>query len=37
LPAPAERAKLKLNSHRVYLKSGVVGLEYDVVRGRRKP
>jgi dihydrofolate reductase len=35
LPAPAARVKLKLKSHRVYEKSGIVGLEYDVVRGRR--
>lgn len=35
LPAPAERVKLKLKSHRVYAKSGIVGLEYDVIRPRR--
>jgi dihydrofolate reductase len=30
LPDPAERAKLKLTKHRVYTKTGTVGLEYDV-------
>lgn len=34
LPAPADRAKLKLKTHRVYEKSGIVGLDYDVVRRR---
>jgi dihydrofolate reductase len=33
LPSPAARARLKLTRHRVYEKSGIVGLEYDVVRG----
>ena len=32
LPSPAERARLKLKTHRVYSKSGTVGLEYDVIR-----
>ena len=32
LPSPAERAALKLISHRVYEKTGTVGLEYEVVR-----
>jgi dihydrofolate reductase len=32
LPAPADRARLKLTKQRVYKKSGIVGLEYDVVR-----
>jgi dihydrofolate reductase len=32
LPAPADRAKLKLKAHRIYQKSGIVGLDYDVVR-----
>jgi len=32
LPAPAERAKLKLAKHRVYAKTGTVALEYDVAR-----
>jgi dihydrofolate reductase len=32
LASPAARAKLKLRKHRVYEKSGIVGLEYDVVR-----
>ncbi len=31
LPSPADRAKLKLKSHRVYAKSGTIGLEYDIV------
>jgi dihydrofolate reductase len=35
LPTPAPRVKLKLKSHRVYEESGIVGLEYDVVRPRR--
>ena len=32
LPSPADRAKLALKSHRVYEKTGIVGLEYDIVR-----
>ena len=32
LPSPAARAKLSLAGHRVYGKSGIVLLEYDVVR-----
>jgi dihydrofolate reductase len=32
LPAPATLARLKLTNRRVYEKSGIVGLEYDVVR-----
>ena len=32
LPSPAERAKLRLRKQRVYEKSGIIGLEYDVVR-----
>ena len=35
LPPPANRAKLKLRKHRVYEKSGIVGLDYDVVRQRK--
>ncbi|MPZ21669.1 MAG: hypothetical protein GEV06_27835 [Luteitalea sp.] len=31
LPSPAERARLKLKKHRVYEKTGTVGLEYDIV------
>jgi dihydrofolate reductase len=31
LPSPADRARLKLVSHKVYGKTGTVGLEYDVV------
>lgn len=30
LPTPATKAKLKLTKHRVYEKSGIVGLEYDI-------
>lgn len=32
LPPPAQRAALKLKKQRLYEKSGIVGLEYDVVR-----
>ncbi|MGH9372607.1 MAG: dihydrofolate reductase family protein [Vicinamibacterales bacterium] len=32
LPPPAERARLMLRNRRVYEKSGIVGLEYEVVR-----
>jgi dihydrofolate reductase len=35
LPSPAERSKLTLTNRRVYEKSGIVGLEYDVMRDRR--
>lgn len=35
LPPPAGRARLKLKSQRVYEKTGTIGLEYEVVRGRR--
>jgi dihydrofolate reductase len=36
LPSPADRARLKLKGHRVYEKTGTVGLEYEVLaRGRR--
>jgi dihydrofolate reductase len=31
LPSPAERATLKLRKHRVYEKTGTVGLQYDIV------
>jgi dihydrofolate reductase len=31
LPTPADRARLKLTKQRVYEKSGIVGLEYDIV------
>jgi dihydrofolate reductase len=37
LPAPADRARLKLKSHRVYEKTGTVGLEYEIVRGKQRP
>ena len=32
LKPPAKRATLKLTKHKLYEKSGIVGLEYDVVR-----
>lgn len=32
LPAPAGRTRLALRNRRIYEKSGIVGLEYDVVR-----
>ncbi len=31
LPPPAERARLKLKTHRVYEMTGTVGLDYDIV------
>ena len=31
LPPPAARTKLKLRTHRLYEKTGTVGLEYDIV------
>lgn len=31
LPAPADRARLKLKKHRVYDKTGTLGLEYDIL------
>lgn len=34
LPASADRATLRLLSHKVYGKTGTVGLEYEVVRAR---
>jgi dihydrofolate reductase len=38
LPSPAERATLKLRTHRIYGKTGTVSLEYDiVVPAMRKP
>jgi dihydrofolate reductase len=36
LPSPADRATLVLRNHRVYAKTGTVGLEYDIVRGEAK-
>jgi len=38
LPSPADRAKLRLKKHRVYEKTGTVGLEYDILprSGRAK-
>src|SRR5919199_1097810 len=35
LKPPAKRATLKLTNHRLYEKSGIVSLEYDVVRSRQ--
>ena len=32
VPAPADRAILKLRKQRIYEKTGTVGLEYDIVR-----
>jgi dihydrofolate reductase len=32
LPSPARRARLRLVNQRVYAKSGIIGLEYDVAR-----
>ena len=32
LPTPASRVKLVFRSYRLYPKSGIVGLEYDVAR-----
>jgi dihydrofolate reductase len=32
LPPPAGRAILKLTAHRLYKKTGTIGLEYDIVR-----
>jgi len=31
LPSPADRARLKLKRHRVYEKTGTVGLEYEIL------
>jgi dihydrofolate reductase len=31
LPSPADRARLALKSHRVYAKTGTIGLEYTIV------
>lgn len=31
LPSPAHRSKLRLKSHRVYEKTGIVGLDYEIV------
>jgi dihydrofolate reductase len=33
LPSPAGRARLKLRTHKIYPKTGTVGLEYDIVSG----
>ncbi|MCC7181671.1 MAG: dihydrofolate reductase [Acidobacteria bacterium] len=35
LPSPADRATLRLTSHRVYEKTGTMGLEYEIVGARR--
>ena len=34
LPPPAGRTVLKLRKHRVYEKTGTIGLEYDIVRSK---
>jgi len=34
LPSPAERARLKLRSQRLYQTTGTIGLEYDIVQRR---
>jgi dihydrofolate reductase len=34
LPAPAKRVTLKLTSHKLYAKTGIMGLEYAVQYGR---
>lgn len=31
LPSPADRARLRLSSHRLYEKTGTIALEYDIV------
>lgn len=36
LPAPAKQTKLTLTSHRIYRKTGIVSLSYDVRSSRRK-
>jgi dihydrofolate reductase len=33
LPSPADRARLRLKKHRVYEKTGTIGLEYDIIPG----
>ena len=35
LPSPADRATLRLRQHRIYEKSGTVGLEYEIAGARR--
>ena len=34
LPSPADRATLKLLSHKAYEKTGTIGLEYEVTHAR---
>jgi dihydrofolate reductase len=36
LPSPADRAKLKLKGHRIYEKTGTVGLEYVILPRTRR-
>jgi dihydrofolate reductase len=36
LAPPAPRLPLKLRAHKLYPKTGIVSLEYDVARGRRR-
>src|ERR1700730_921796 len=31
LPSPADRARLRLKTHRVYEKTGTIGLEYEII------
>jgi len=31
LPSPAKQAKLRLTKHKLYPKSGIMSLEYDVI------
>jgi dihydrofolate reductase len=33
VPSPSPQTKLKLRKHRLYEKTGIIGLEYDVVHG----
>lgn len=37
LPSPATRATLRLRKHRVYEKTGTVGLEYDINQPAQRP
>jgi dihydrofolate reductase len=36
LPPPASRARLKLRKQRLYEKTGTLGLEYDIVRDKKR-
>ena len=35
LPPPASRARLKLREHKLYPKTGIVGLAYDITRSSK--